>query len=146
MPASNQNFYSYAEARTALQALGIRSQLEYLERHCEDPRLPAKPDQFYSGTGWTDWYAFVGNVGSDLYPTYAEARAVIQTLGIQNRPDYLKRHSEDPRLPVRPDRFYAGGIAGWEDWNAFLGDVRSNPYPTYAEAQAVVRALSIKKT
>ena len=134
---------TYAEAQAAAQALGINNLLDYKERYREDSRLRAKPNQAYADAGWIDWYDFLGNKRPDLYPTYAEAQAAAQALGIKNQPDYNKCYREDPRLPASPDQIYAE--AGWIDWYDFLGNKRPDRYPTYAEAQAAAQALDIKK-
>ncbi|WP_208643713.1 VPA1269 family protein [Pseudomonas songnenensis] len=137
------DFYpTYAEAKAAAQALGIKSQPDYTRRYREDPRLPCKPSQFYADAGWMDWYDFLGNERPDLYPSYAEAQAAAQALGIKNPSDYTKRYREDPRLPSSPSEFYAD--AGWMDWYDFHGNERPDFYPTYAEAKAAAQALDIK--
>jgi len=137
------NFYpTYAEAQTAAQALGIKRKLGYVRRYREDPRLPYDPSELYAGVGWMDWYDFLGNERPDFYPTYAEAQAAAQALGIKRKPDYTKRYREDPQLPARPDHVYAS--AGWMDWYDFLGNKRPDFYPTYAEAQTAAQALGIK--
>ncbi|HHM8335801.1 TPA: integrase repeat-containing protein, partial [Pseudomonas aeruginosa] len=137
------DFYpTYAEAQAAALALGIKSQLDYQKRYREDPRLPSSPYLVYAGSGWMGWDDFHGNVRPDFYPTFAEAQAAAQALGIKSLLDYQKRYREDPRLPSAPDRLYAD--AGWMGWYDFHGKERHNFYPTYAEAQAAVQALSIK--
>ncbi|MCJ0878015.1 hypothetical protein MRX33_10810 [Pseudomonas sp. JI-2] len=139
---TKKNFYTYAEAQVAAQALGIKSQSDYKKRYCEDPRLPSSPNLFYADAGWMGWYDFLGNERPDFYPTYAEAQAAAQALGIKSMSDYKKRYCEDPRLPSSPNLFYAD--AGWMGWYVFLGKERPDFYPTYAEAQAAAQALGIK--
>jgi len=133
---------NYAEAQAAAEALGIKNQPNYMKRYCEDQRLPSNPSQFYADAGWKDWYNFLGNTRPDSYPTYAEAQAAVQALGIKSNPDYKKRRREDQRLPSKPYTLYAS--AGWKDWYDFLGNARPYWYPTYAEAQAAAKALGIK--
>jgi hypothetical protein len=133
---------TYSEAQAAAQALGIKSRSDYTKRYREDPRLPSSPRQIYADSGWMDWYDFLGNKRPDLYPTYGEAQAAAQALGIKSRPDYTKRYREDPRLPYGPSQIYAD--AGWKDWYDFLGNERPDLYPTYVEAQAAAQALGIK--
>ena len=140
MPAK-KNFCAYAEAQSAAQALGFNSQTEYKKRYREDPRLPASPHEVYANTGWTDWYDFLGKQRPEWYPTYTEAQAAVQALGIKKQPEYQKRCREDPRLSYTPQKLYAKD--GWTDWYDFLGKQRPEWYPTYAEAQAVVQALGI---
>ncbi|MDG9978630.1 VPA1269 family protein, partial [Ectopseudomonas oleovorans] len=137
------DFYpTYAEAQAAAQALCIKSQPDYIKRYREDQRLPSNPKTAYADAGWMDWYDFLGKERLDSYPTYAEAQAAAQALGIRNMPDYRNRYREDQRLPCRPYRVYA--YAGWMDWYDFLGNERPDLYPTYAEAQAAAQALGIK--
>ncbi len=140
---TKKNFYTYAEARAAAQALGIKRQADYAKRYREDPRLPSGPQKFYADAGWIDWYDLLGNARPDFYPTYAEARAAAQALGIKRQADYTKRYRENPRLPSCPEGVYAD--AGWIDWYDFLGNERAELYPTYAEAQAAAQALGIKR-
>ncbi|MGU2341134.1 integrase repeat-containing protein [Pseudomonas aeruginosa] len=122
--------------------MGIKNQPDYNKRYREDPRLPASPNQAYADAGWIDWYDFLGNERPDPYPTYAEAQAAAQALGIKNYPDYNKRYREDPRLSAQPNKAYAD--AGWIDWYDFLGNERPHLYPTYAEAQVAAQALGSK--
>jgi len=137
------DFYpTYVEAQAAVQALGIKSQPEYSKRYRRDPKLASRPDETYADAGWTDWYDFLGNDRPDFYPTYAEALAAAQVLGIKSQPRYKKRYREDPKLPSSPEKTYAD--AGWTDWYDFLGNERPEFYPTYAEAQAAAQALGIK--
>ncbi|MGE6639609.1 integrase repeat-containing protein, partial [Stutzerimonas stutzeri] len=124
---ARKEFYTYTEAKTAAQALGIKNLPDYTKRYREDPRLPSIPSRIYAGSGWMDWYDFLGNERPELYPTYAEAQAAAQVLGIKNQPDYTKRYREDPRLPSTPNKVYAG--SGWMDWYDFLGNERPDLYP-----------------
>jgi hypothetical protein len=141
MAGESTKFYNYVEAQAAVHALGIKSRPEYLSRRWQDPRLPSNPNQTYAGAGWTDWLDFLGKNRPNLYPTYAEAQVAALALCIIDGSDYKKRHRQDPRLPSRPNKTYAG--TGWTNWFDFLGKKRSNLYPTYAEAQAAALALCI---
>ncbi|WP_043310018.1 integrase repeat-containing protein, partial [Pseudomonas sp. ML96] len=142
MPAKKKNFYTYPEAQVAARALSIEGHTEYRKRYREDPRLPSRPEVVYAYAGWIDWYDLLGNERPDLYPTYAEAQAAAQALGIKNRSEYRKRYRKDPRLPSSPEVVYADAV--WIDWYDFLGNERPDRYPTYAEAQAAAQALGIK--
>ena len=56
------DFYpTYAEARSAVQKLGINSRSQYVKRYREVLRLPAEPGKVYANAGWKDWYDFLGN-------------------------------------------------------------------------------------
>lgn len=131
-----------AEAKAAAQALGINSQQDYLKCYRKDPKLPANPERVYAGAGWTDWYDFFGNKKPNIYPTYAEAQAAAQMLGIKSISDYTNRRFNDSRLPASPEQFYVD--VGWSSWYDFLGNKKPDFYSTYAEAKAAVQALGIK--
>lgn len=48
-------FYtSYADAKSATQALGIKSSVEYKKRFKEDFQLPSQPDNVYE-EDWINW-------------------------------------------------------------------------------------------
>ncbi|OVZ00578.1 hypothetical protein CDO47_35700 [Pseudomonas aeruginosa] len=87
----------------AAQALGIKNQSDYNKRYRKDPRLPATPHTVYAVAVLHVWHGLLGNERPDLYPTYAEAQAAAQALGIKNQSDYNKRYREDPRLPATPN-------------------------------------------
>ncbi|HDQ4550063.1 gamma-mobile-trio integrase GmtZ [Pseudomonas aeruginosa] len=124
------NLYpTYAKAQAAAQALGIKKQPDYSKRYREDPMLPANPKQVYADAGWVDWYGFLGYKRPNFYPTYAEAQAAAQALGIKNQFDYNKRYREDPRLPAKPCKIYVD--AGWINWFDFLGN--ENPSAALAD-------------
>ena len=83
------------------------------------------------------WYEFLGNERPDFYPTYAEARAAAQALGIKSLADYRKRYRENPRLPSNPNEVYAD--AGWIDGYNFLGNEKPSAAPAdYPHMWAIV--------
>ncbi|ASF16242.1 integrase repeat-containing protein [Shewanella sp. FDAARGOS_354] len=95
-------FYaSLTEAQLAAKALGITSQVEYQQRHLENPRLPSTPNKMYSAD-WQSWDHFLGKDEKNAYPSFTEAQLVAQTLGITAVPEYQKRYHEDLRLPKSP--------------------------------------------
>lgn len=139
---SSKLYSAYSEAQAAAQVLGIKNATEYRVLHDQDPKLPWSPNEVYAGAGWTDWYEFLGKERPNLYPTYLEARAASQALGIQNLMDYRALHQQDTRLPSTPDRHYAD--AGWMSWGEFFGNERIDPYSIYDEAQAAAQSLGVK--
>ncbi|CAN7534757.1 VPA1269 family protein [Pseudomonas sp. LjRoot71] len=124
MPRKKKDFYTYIEAKAAAQELGIKDGVNYKNLYHADKRLPAKPDMFYVGAGWVDWYDFLGNDRPDFYPTYAEARAAVQALNIKSMSGYKKHYREDQRLPAAPHQVY--GAIGWVDWYDFFGNEKPN--------------------
>ena len=54
--------YEYGELATLVQSKGVSSLAEYAKFRSEsnDPRMPAKPEEYYQGKGWTNTYDFWG--------------------------------------------------------------------------------------
>lgn len=135
-------YSTYVDARAAALELGIKTQSEYNSRYREDPRLPSKPLERYAGTGWTNWFDFLGKKKPDPYSTFVDARAAARELGIKNQTEYISRYRQDPKLPFAPYQCYAG--VGWTNWIEFLGEKKPDPYSTYVDARAAARELGIK--
>ncbi|WP_328188067.1 VPA1269 family protein [Marinobacter sp. OP 3.4] len=131
-----EKYATLAEAYEASRRLGFKSSKEYLKGYQQDPRLPIRPDTFYSDE-WVDWYDFFGRERN--YATYAEASEAAKRLGFAKRAQYLKGFSKDPKLPYSPENAYA---ENWKDWHAFLGTQRN--YATYAEASEAAKRLGLK--
>jgi hypothetical protein len=75
------------------------------------------------------------------YPTYEQAKAAVQNLGITTIKEYRQRHKEDPRLYNDPDKSYEE-FEGWPDF--LRNETRKNTYETLAEAKAAATALAKK--
>lgn len=135
-------YKSYAEAKRAVEKLGIKSRKEYIneKRYKEDIKLPSNPSSFYKNNGWTKWDEFI----PIHYLTYEEAKHAAQKLKIKTRTDYIgnKLYKGDPLLPSNPEKAYAN--KGWIDWYHFLGTIAPSIYTTYQEAQLAVQRLNIK--
>ncbi|MCH4881045.1 integrase [Pseudomonas sp. TMW22090] len=129
-------YSTYVEAQAAAKQLGIKHQIDYINRHRQDPRLPSAPLLCYAGIGWTSWFEFLGG---STYPTYDEAKAAVLALCIKDGRDYKTRRRQDPKLPAVPYQFYAN--KGWKGWYDFLGN---KSFYTFDEAQAAAQRLGIK--
>lgn len=139
---AKSNYYSYCECQKVVKLLGILNSKDYLMRYKADPRLPSMPSRIYAGAGWVDFPTFLDHQG--FYPTFAEAKAVVQRLGCKTIFEYQRGYKKDPRLPSSPQRTYAD--SGWSTWPVFLGGEMIDLYENYEEAKAVVRKLSIKSS
>jgi len=101
-------YKSYDDASTAVKILKINDFYEYKKRYKEDPCLPPNPTIKYK----SEWKlkggapCFFGRSLMPLYPTWEEASAAAQHLGITTSQDYKKRCKEDPRLPSNPAEYY----------------------------------------
>lgn len=135
-----RNLYGFEEARSAAQALGITTVLDYRVRYREDPLLPSHPSAAYRKE-WNGFPHFLGTADK-YYLTIAEAKRAVKRLGISSRNGYHNEYMRDPLLPSHPERAYA---ADWKDWTDFLPDMssRSGKYKNLTEASAAVRKLGI---
>jgi len=110
-----KTFYTFEEAKEAVQDLGIRSQAEYFRYYKIDPKLPSSPTRYKE---FVDWYDFLGkDRGENKFYTYEEAQKRAQELGFTSKSDYNKNYKIDPRLPGDLRR-YKGEFKSWYD---FLG-------------------------
>ena len=133
---------TFREASDACQFLGISKKTEYESRHYEDPRLPSNPNTIYR-KDWKGWAHFLGKKApapTGRYKTYEEAKEAARSLGFETRNQYKVSRTLDPRLPLSPERVYAGS---WENWGTFLGAGKAF-YPTYDEAKNSARSFKFK--
>lgn len=132
---------SYSEAKSATQDLSITSGRDYHARHSKDPRLPAKPQEFYFGRGWKSWQEYLGNPKKTrFYALYSKAQDAAQVLGANTSRDYHRLYHTNSLLPANPHFYYSG--KGWTDWKTFLGQ-NSPYYKTYDEASDAASKLMI---
>lgn len=135
---------TFREASDACQSLGILRKTEYASRHYEDPRLPSNPNSIYR-KDWKGWPHFLGKkapVPTGRYKTYEEAKEAARSLGFETRNQYKVSRTLDPRLPLSPERVYAGS---WENWGTFLGPEKPSIQPmTKQRIQRVASNSNLK--
>jgi superfamily II DNA or RNA helicase len=105
-------YVTWQEASAAALKLGITSAKKYrLEKaYTADPKLPSNPQIFYSD--FPSWKTFFGKEIKDFYPTWQEASAATQALGVKTQKDYAKNYKRDNRLPASPPEKYPD-FPGW---------------------------------
>src|SRR5690554_8033595 len=54
-----EKYVTLAEASEAAQRLGLETYAEYQKGYQQDPKLPARPRQYYA-EDWEDWHSFFG--------------------------------------------------------------------------------------
>jgi len=74
------------------------------------------------------------------YPTYDEAKEIIQKEGIKKKDDYNASYKR-LGLPAAPFTYYKN--KGWIDWYDYLGKDKHH-LPSYEEAQRIVQEAGIK--
>ena len=138
-----RQYLSYTELQKKVQALGIKSRLEYLSRYKEIVDAPANPNQKYKKE-WEGWLAFLGKSSRHNRPylSYTELQKKVQDLGITSFSEYRRRYKEIVDAPANPDQKYK---KEWEGWLAFLGKSsrHNRPYLSYTELQKKVQDLGI---
>jgi hypothetical protein len=142
---------SYDESRDAVRAKGFKSLAGFREwaRSGQKPDdIPAAPDAFYRGKGWTSWPDFLGtdNVRGRSR-NYTDSRAFMCPIGLKTRKEFEAWAKSDNRpadIPVAPEVVYAG--KGWAGWGDFLGTnkPRRGFVRLYDEARAFVNPLGLK--
>lgn len=127
-------FPTYEEAQRLIQEKGVKSASEYMKNY-KELGLPSSPHLSYLDS-WSDWDTFLGKEKIS-YPTYEEARMVVQENGIKSIEQYKSLYKE-LGLPLHPDRHFQD----WENWLDFFGKACED-YPTYEEAKEIVKKNGI---
>lgn len=133
---------TYLEASNAAMKLGIKTYTSYKKRYKEDSRLPRQPNRNYCKTGWIDFYNFLGVEKIIFYQQYEDAKQAVLKLNIKTEKEYRKRHKEDPKLPVSPERYYKN--KGWVNLYDFFNKKKPKLYESYQDAKSAVKKLNIK--
>ncbi len=134
---SKASYPTYEEAKRIVKENGLNLISEYKSAH-KELGLPACPHAVYKNKGWVDWYDFLGKSKAS-YPTYEEAQRIAKENSISTINDYMSSYQE-LGLPAGPHVFYKD--KGWVDWFDFIGKSKAS-YPTYEEAQRIVKENSI---
>jgi hypothetical protein len=144
------NKRSYEEARSFAREQGIKNAKQYTEWARTDKRpadIPASPDQYYQGNGWTNWGDFLesGSYRGDAFRSYDETRDAVRAKGIRNQDEFrvwAKSGEKPDDIPASPDRFYRG--KGWTNWGDFLGVYYRYELRSYDETREFVRTRGFK--
>jgi hypothetical protein len=158
----------YPEARAFAQSLKFKGQQEWkayaagkrpdLPPIPED--IPKAPSSAYVDHSWISWGDWLGNGQltpiKRAYLPYAEARAVIHTLGFKSHSEWMDLADDKTRLPSnipsRPDQTYAK--TGWANWSDWIGcpvkepkvrvlQPRAPRYRDFESARAFVQTLNL---
>jgi superfamily II DNA or RNA helicase len=133
-------FYgTWQEASESATRLGIKTSDEYAHKYRLDMRLPSTPHQMY--VDFPGWDKFLVK---DKYPTWQEASAAAQRLGLVGRRAYEEGWQKDCRLPSNPRTY-----ADFPGWATFTPGVRKKPttkvlYATWQEASLAVANIHVR--
>ncbi len=89
---------------------------EYNKHYKLDPRLPARPDKYYSEE-WSGWSDFFGFQKKRLYETVEEASQKAKDLGLDTYEMYKAKRHKDPMLPSEPVKYY--GLTSYKNFIGF---------------------------
>ena len=109
----------FEEARLKARHAQLPSRRKYEEWQKNHPDMLLKPDRFYAGKGWIDWYNFLGTV--KRLP-FERARLKARHAQLPSRRKYKEWKKNHPDMPADPNITYAG--KGWIDWYDFLGKMK----------------------
>jgi superfamily II DNA or RNA helicase len=88
-----------------------------------------------------DLIAVLERVNAEFYPTWQEAGAAAQVLGIVTQPQYVKGYKADPCLPSAPHQVYPD----FPGYTVFLGRETQVLYPTWQKASTAAQALGLRR-
>ena len=148
---SPSSYVCYETCSAIAQLAGIKSLREWYVRIPRDFRqynlaIPGDPSKNY-GEAWNGWGAFLGTqrlCTRDIAKTkwrYEDAKRYVRKYGISTVKEYrafIKTPAADPRLPKRPDDFYAD--LGWQGWSNFL----KPRFVSYAEAKKLMAPFGLR--
>ena len=154
---ARRSFRSFADARSYVRTLGLKSQEEWIAWSKSGTRphdIPAAPDQKYKSSGWLSCADFLGygvdKVTDCSFRTFEEARTYVRTLGLKSYKEWWAWSASGARpndIPSRPDKTYAS--TGWLSIGDFLGYKEgkvTSSYRSFEDARAYVRALDLNST
>jgi hypothetical protein len=145
-------FKSFEAAREYVRSLGLPNRDSYQEWAWSYDRpddIPSNPDKTYRDKGWTHWNDYLGTTTFSTRQvslrSFAEARAYVQTLGLQSERAYRlwSKSAERPAdIPSNPHRQYRGkGWVSWPDWFGKDAQWRKKTVMPFAAARERVKAM-----
>ncbi|MDE0151731.1 MAG: hypothetical protein OXK80_04455 [Bdellovibrionales bacterium] len=151
---NKKEWMSYEEAKTFIQAQGIKTSTQFLEwkRAGKRPKnFPSTPWKVYKDE-WTSWGDFAGtkNVSARKkeWMSFEEAKTYIQNLGIKTRRQFkawTKSEQRPENFPSAPWKVYKDK---WISLSDFLGteniSTRKMEWMSYEEARTFIQAQGIK--
>lgn len=138
--AKQDPYPTWQEASVAAKRLGIRTSKMYWKMFSKDPKLPAKPQVYYSD--FPSFPVFLRDTPKPVfYKTWQEASEAAKKLGLRVRGDYVEGgYKGDPKLPSVPHKYYSD----FPGYSMFLrGKSKPNFYKTWQEASEAARAMGL---
>ena len=152
----NRTFLSFKDAHAFVLGLGLTSQSEWrtwCKTTSRPDSIPANPVRAYQGSGWISWRDWLGTAANQPrkrnYRMFEEARAYVQTLGLESKAEWGKWAKSDARptdIPAWPPDVYKDN--GWISWGDWLGTGTVAPqnrsYRNFEDARSFAQSLKLK--
>lgn len=133
-----KKYDDFYEARLVARSHCFRTLQDYKDTCLQvDTRLYTAPQKAYKE--WTDWYDYLNIEKKPTLLAYEAAQSLLVMNGIRTPREYRRFKEKHPELPALPPSTYK---KLWVDWGTFLQQ-KTDPYPSYTEAQQAVRNVSI---
>ena len=148
-----REWMSYGEAKTYIQAQGIKTHEEFDQwtRSGQRPEnFPSNPNRTYE-EDWTSWGDFLGtgnlSTREKQWMNFEEAQTFIRKQNFKNAKEFRRWASSDLKpenFPSHPERTYK---ESWISWGDFLGTgnifTREKQWMKYSAAKRYVQSLGI---
>jgi hypothetical protein len=125
---SKKNHLSYTEAKSIVQKLELKSELEWRawKKHNSLPAgVPAKPETVYKSKGWVSFADFLGVSQERRFFNYEDAKKAIQKFKFKSIKEFeicQKNGEIDSKVPANPYNYYKKSNE-WISFKDFLGKV-----------------------
>ncbi len=151
---TERKWMGFEEAKAYIQKQGIQTTREFRKWRNSEKKpenFPSHPPEIYKDQ-WSSWGDFLGTGNTKPKPqewmSYQEAKAFIQSQGIQTIADFeeWKKFGKRPEnFPSAPWRVYA---EEWMSWSSFLGTKNIAPgkrkWMGFEEAKAYIQKQGIQ--
>jgi hypothetical protein len=161
--ASKRDYWDYQTAQRFVQALGLKSQKEWIEYIKDEmpslppkpPNLPGNPERVYKGKGWrgVGMWLGTGRIADQfrIYRSFDDALSFVRPLKLRSGRDW--RHfctsGKPDDIPAKPDVTYRD--KGWVSMGHWLGTGSTAPrlrkhtiYPSFEDARSFARSLNLR--
>ena len=144
-------YYSFEEAKIAVQKLDIKTKDKYFISYKIDSRLPSQPVDIYKE--WKGWGDFLGtrSVSSSgrIFMDFQEARTFVHSLNLRGQGEWNEwcKNNRPNNIPANPYSAYSD--EGWKSWRDWIGNKKYQKpnkkcYATLEEASTAAQKLKIK--
>lgn len=123
---SKKNHLSYTEAKSIVQKLELKSELEWRawkKLNSLPDGVPAKPETVYKNKGWVGFADFLGVSQESRFLSYEDAKKAIKKFNFKSIKEFemcQKNGQVDSKIPANPYNYYMKSNE-WKSFIDFLG-------------------------